>query len=269
MKKVRPVALIGSGNLSDLPITRLLRLSSRLGPVLSPSYRVASRMANSLRAGHPVKDYAEFDACRLILVSVPDERLPKVVAELASARICWRGKVVVLCSTWLGSCELEIFAGRGASIGSISPIPGFEDSRYLVEGDRLAIRETKRLLEHSHRRLVTIERHRKPFYLASLTCTGSLMFGLVLAASESLQHAGISRGESARMMEKQLEKTLRSYLKAGRNSFPGVRELSKQLRALTAEDPELAYYVEQSSRLAARLVGSGKPKLSFMTVQRG
>src|SRR5579864_5958436 len=260
MKKARPVALIGSGKLTDSPVTRLLRLSSRLGPVLSPSYRVASRQSNSLRAGHPVKDYAEFDACCLIVISVPDEKLAQTVAELASAGINWRDKVVMVCSTWLGSCELGTLAACGASVGSISPIPGFEDSWYLVEGDHLAVRETKRLLERDGRRLVTIERHRKPFYLASLTCTGSLAFAAIVAASEALRLAGVTQVEAAELMEKQCQKSLRSYLKAGRKGFLGIRELSKQLGALTAADPELAHYLEHSSRLAVQLVANGKPK---------
>ncbi|HYL78640.1 MAG TPA: hypothetical protein VEU96_30895 [Bryobacteraceae bacterium] len=268
MKKARPVALIASGNFTDSPVTRLLRLSSRLGPVLSPSYRVASRLANSLRAGHPVKDYVEFDECCLIVISVPDEKLAPTVAGLAAAGISWHGKGVMVCSTWLGSCELETLAACGASVGSISPIPGFEDSWYLVEGDNLAIRETKGLVERSHRRLVTIERHRKRFYLASLTCTGSLAFASLLAASEALRHAGVSQVEAAAMMEKQCLKALRSYLKAGRKGFPGVHEISKQVSALAAADAELAHYVEQSSRLAVRLMESGKPKLAFMTAQR-
>jgi predicted short-subunit dehydrogenase-like oxidoreductase (DUF2520 family) len=268
MKKLPPVALIASGKLTDSPVTRLLGRSSRLGPVSSPSFRVASRMANSLRAGHPVKDYEEFEACRLILVSVPDERLASVVADLAASGISWRGKVVMVCSTWLGSCELEILARHGASIGSISAIPGFEDSRCLVEGDKLAIRETKRLVEHGHYRLVSIERGGKPFYLASLTCTGSLAFALFHVAAESLRRAGVPPLESADMMEKQLEKTLRAYRKAGRKAFPGIREISKQVRALAAVDPELAHYLEENSRLVSRLMAGVRPKLSF-TARRG
>ena len=265
MKKARQVALIASGKFTDSPVTRLLRLYDRLGPVLSPSYRVASRLANSLRAGHPVKGYTEVDACRLIVISVPDEKLPQMVNELASSGICWDGKVVMLCSTWLGSCELEMLAARGAAVGSISPIPGFEDSWYLVEGDKLAIQETKRLVQRGQRRLVTIERHRKPFYLASLTCTGSLIFALLVAAAEALRHAGVTQVEAGEMLERHCQKTLRSYRKAGRNGFPAVREIPKQLRALMAADPELAYYVEQSARLAARMTANGKVKVAFLT----
>src|ERR1700749_2670795 len=107
MKKAQSVGLIGTGSLTDTPLTRFWWLSERLGPVKSASYRVASRIANMLRAGHPVKDYAEFETCSLILIAVPDESVAHVVQEMLSSGIVWRGKSVVLCSTWLDSGELR------------------------------------------------------------------------------------------------------------------------------------------------------------------
>src|SRR5580658_3743582 len=156
MKKAKSVGLIGTGSLNDSPLTRFWWLSERLGPVKSASYRVASRIANMLQAGRPVKDYAEFETCDLILVCVPEETVSQVVFEMVSSGISWEGKAVVLCSTWLDSGELRELSARGASVGSISPIPGFEDQRYLVEGDPLAIRLAKSLVEYRERRAVAI-----------------------------------------------------------------------------------------------------------------
>ena len=255
MKKSTSVGLIASGNLTDSPLSRFSWLSGRLGPVKSQNYRLASRIANILAAGHPVKDYAELDPCGLILVCVPDEALPKIVAEmLSSDEVRWRGKAVVLCSTWLDSSELEELSARGAAIGSISPIPGFDETRYLVEGDRLAIREARSLVEDRERRAIDIERPLKPFYLAALTATGTLLFTLLLAASECLRHAGIPAAFSAAILDRQLSKTLRAFVKGGRHAYPTLQELPKQLRALTSANPTLAHYIEQSSQLAARLM---------------
>src|SRR6266403_5940095 len=142
MKKAQSVALIAAGRVTGSVVGGFGRLSERLGPVMAPSFRLASRIANSLRAGHPVRNYAEFDSCRLILVSVPDAMLPAVINEIASANISWRNKSIVLCSALLDSGELSDLASRGASIGSISVIPGCEAPHYLVEGDPLAILES-------------------------------------------------------------------------------------------------------------------------------
>ena len=201
-----------------------------------------------------MRDYAELDSCRMILVCVPDELLPKVVAELLASEISWRGKAVVLFSTWLDSSQLDELARRGAAIGSISPIPGFDETRYLVEGDRLAIREATSLVEDRERRAIDIERALKPFYLAALTCTGNLLFTLLLAASEGLHHAGIPRCFSGNILDRQLAKTFRAFIKGGRHAYPILQELPKQLQALTSANPALAHYIEQSSELAARLM---------------
>jgi hypothetical protein len=136
-----------------------------LGPVKSTSYRLASRIANHLHAGHAVKDFEEFHSCELILVCVPDQMLPQVLDELISARIDFHGKAVVLGSLWLDSSELRELYVRGAAVGSICPLPGFDDLGYLIEGDRLAVARSRRLVEHRDRRAVTIERALKPFYL--------------------------------------------------------------------------------------------------------
>jgi predicted short-subunit dehydrogenase-like oxidoreductase (DUF2520 family) len=257
MKRAKPVALVGAGNLTDSPLTRFLKQSDQLGPVKSQSYRLASRISNIFRAGHPVKNYAELDACGFILVCVPDQMLPKIVSELAESGISWRGKAVVLCSMLLDSSHLAELCARGGSIGSLSPVPGFdglEDFRYLVEGDKLAILEAKRLLANHRQGVIAIERSLKPFYLAALTCTGNLLFALLVAASESLRHAGLSSPVSAAILEKQFGKALRSYLRSGRNISPTPHELSRQLHALSAADPTLAHYIEQSCRISSRLL---------------
>jgi len=254
MKKAQSVGLIGTGSLTDSPLTRFWWLSERLGPVKSASYRVASRIANMLRAGRPVKDYAEFESCVLILVCVPDGSVARVVSEMLSSGISWRGKAVVLCSAWLDSGELRELSSHGASVGSICPIPGFEEQRYLVEGDPLAIRQVKSLVEYRERRVVAVERCLKPFYLAAVTCTSSLLFAMLLAAFESLRHARIPPGLSAKLLERQITRTLRSFLKGGRRAYPQPREIPRQLRALSSASPELAHYFEQSCRLASRLM---------------
>ncbi len=254
MKKAQSVGLIATGSLTDSPVTRFWFLPERLGPVKSASYRVASRIANMLQAGHPVKDYAEFQDCDLILVCVPENTIGEVISEMTASGIAWRGKAVVLCSTSLDSSALGDLASVGASLGSISPIPGFDDERYLVEGDPPAIRQSKSLVEYRGRRVVAVERSLKPFYLAALTCMGTLLFALLYAAGESLHLARIPPALSATILERQLTRTLRAFLKSGLRAAPELRELPRQLDALSSADPALAYFLEQSCQIASRLL---------------
>jgi len=265
MKKAKSVALIGAGKLTDSALSRFYWLSDRLGPVKSSSFRLASRIANQLRAGHPVKDFAEFHSAELILVCVPEPMLPDVVSELAAAPIDFHGKAVVLCSMWLDSSELHQLSALGAAVGSICPIPGFDDLRYLVEGDRPAVLRTRRLVEHRGQRAVAIERFLKPFYLAALICTGSVLFSVLMAADKSLRLAGVPPADSSNILEKQVIRTLRSFVRAGRTTLPASDELSRQVRALAAMDPNLAHYMEQSARLAESLVENRKLSSAAVT----
>lgn len=254
MKRPKSVALIGAGSLTNSPVTRFWKMYQWLGPVKAPSFRVASRMANGLRAGHAVRDYEEFNSCPLILICVPDAMAPAIVREVAAANIDWRNRAIVLCSASLDSSELDALAARGASVASLCIIPAFEYPRFLVEGDHLAILESKRLVENSIRSIVAIERTLKPFYLAALTSTGSLLFAVLHAASECLSHAGISDYDSAAILQRQVPKTLRSQVRVGRKAYAAPHQLQKQLHVLASADPELAHYLEQSAMLATRLL---------------
>src|SRR5260370_34854034 len=101
MKRAKPVALVGAGNLTDSPLTRFLWLSDQLGPVKSRSYRLASRISNILRSGHPAKDYGELDACRLILTCLPEPTLPKAASEMGASPDSCARQATVACSMLL------------------------------------------------------------------------------------------------------------------------------------------------------------------------
>jgi hypothetical protein len=254
MKRPKSVALVGGGNFTSSSLAEFWSLPEMLGPVKASSFRLASRIANSLRAGHPVKDYGEFDACTLILISVPDRALVSAIAGLAASKISWRGKSMVLCSAWRASCDLREFTPRGASIASIATIPGSSDIAYLIEGDKRAALEAKRLVENRERRCITIERGLKPLYLAALTCTSSLLFPLIMAASESMHRAGVPAALANGILEKQLSRCLRSYARGGRRAYQPPAEFSTQLRALYATDSDLANYVERAGELTEQLL---------------
>ena len=258
MKKRPPVALVSAGNLTDSPLTRFWGLHARLGPVKASSLRIASRMVNTLRAGHPVKTYEDFDECSLVLLCLPDDSVSAAVAELVNSGISWNNKAAVLCSTYLDGSELRKLALLGASVGSIAPIPGFEDRRYLVDGDRVVVREMKSLVEHRGTRVIPIETALKPLFLACLTCTGPLLFSLLVAAAECVRPVGIPADDVAAIIERQVERTARAYFNAGRKAYQRPRELARQLQALEAMQPDLAGYVEQTARVAAALLETAK-----------
>ena len=87
-------------------------------------------------------------------------------------------------------------------------------------------------------------------FLAALTCTGSLLFVLLMAASESLRHAGLTLIDFSGILEKQLTDSLRSYVRAGRRPIRRRTSYLSNCARLSAADPALAHYIEKSCRLA-------------------
>lgn len=214
MKKPPRVALIGAGKLSASPITRLRNLGTQLGPIKAPSLRVASRIANSLRAGHPVPDYLEFDECELILVSVPDEMLPSIVEELSSVLCSWREKAVVACSDTACCGQLADLANLGAATGTLAMIPGYEDRWFLVEGDRAVERHLRPILNNF--RVSVISPFQKQRFLDALRSMGDQFLPCLKQVSEELRIAGIPGPEAAEIVERRVTRTMRSYFRSGK-----------------------------------------------------
>ncbi len=262
MKKAKSVALIGAGNLTDSSLARFWSLSEMLGPVKASSFRLASRIANHLQSRLSRK---RFQRVRRL---PPDSYFGAGPASELRARGVVRRQDPLArksCRRYAapGSTapQLSPLALRGASTGSSTTIPGFDDSRYLIEGDKLAVLESKCLVENGERQALATERQLKPLFLTALTCTGTLLIPLLMAASESLRHAGVPSWASAAILEKQVDSSVRSFLRSGRRSYREPREFGRQLNALYTADSSLAGYVEQSCQLAARLVEARQPAL--------
>src|SRR5438045_4587917 len=138
-------AVAGGGRVNDSFVARLPRLTTELGPVAAQSYRLASRIVNSIGAGYPVRSYADLDVSHLILICAPHQSIASIASSLQAGLQC-RGKIILLCEGAGHSLQLSELQSRGASVGSINPIPGFEGRRFVAEGNPAALREAKRLV---------------------------------------------------------------------------------------------------------------------------
>ena len=255
------MALVGGGRVSRSFIASLPFLAGHLGPVKALSYRVASRISNALRAGHPVRDYLPLDACRTILIGVPEHQLGATLSGLAAAPIVWPGKSVVLCESWRGSEALEVLAQHGAACASLNSIDDEKGGSFLAEGDPAALQRVRELAGSSHLRVIEISPAAKPIFLASLTLTGEVLVPLLAAAAESLRAAGLSIPQVLAIIRVAVDRTARAYAKAGRKAWnaqlpPDQQEaLCRQMTALSKTDPALERFFRQVSTAALEFFG--------------
>lgn len=253
MRKQRPLALVGGGTASRYAVVRLPAIASQIGPVKASSFRLASRIANSIRCGYPVRHYSDLKDSPMILLCLPDRAVEKVVSELAASPFDVQGKTVVLCSGELDSRALQTLRDCGAEAASLCPLESIEPEQFLVEGDRAAIRQLRQLLDQ--RRLLEISTDGKSLCLAGFSFATSLTTPLIDAALCCLQGAGLKKNQALLIIERLLNSTFRAYLKGGRKSWTGPlaardREaIERRMRAVFESDLVLGRFFRESARL--------------------
>jgi hypothetical protein len=221
MQAKRRYALFGAGAAARTVIAEMPGLRQELGPVGAATIKVAARIANVLKTGYAARDLTSFNECEVILICAPDTGLDRAVEILQESPIDWRFKVVLFCVSDVASVDFSFFQERGASVGSLNEIEGLEKF-YVVEGGREALREAKRLVKDLKGKAVEVNHAGMRLFEAARTLSGSLFTPLVNSCVEWLRESGVESKEAARLAEKMLMWTLRSYLHSGRRGWSGA-----------------------------------------------
>jgi hypothetical protein len=216
MKKPPRVALVASGKITDLPLVRSAAFMARLGPVKAPSFRVASRIANTLRAGHAVGSYEEIDGAGTVIISLPDQTVSKEVLAMSSAERRWEAVTVILYSYNLGISALQPLASAGATTASVTAVPGFDQNWFLLEVDKTLVRQLREFLP-ARARVTVIPPSSKADFLTAMNGLSLGVKPLLNSAASSLKHAGISRADAAEMMELAISRTIRKAFARARS----------------------------------------------------
>ncbi len=258
------VGLIGAGAVSRSPAARLL--PGALGPVMGDSYRLASRLVSSLRAGYPVRDWEELRRARTILIIAPDSAAPELVRRTAAAPADWRRRAFLLCSTAQTSALLAPLAAQGAFTGSFAALPGFEPPRFLVEGDREAVRAARKLFG-SPSQTIEVRREAKARLLAAYSVACTLFVPLAAAVQSCVRAAGLRGEPASALVEHMFARALRTFLKSGRQGWsaaraaPDAAEVTRLLEVLHEIDPKLAGFFYSSFAAACELFDRGASPL--------
>ena len=269
MKTPSSVGLVGAGKISPA-LAKLHGLSSLLGPVKASSLRVASRIVNQLRAGRPVASWPELAECSIILVSIPDDEIPAVLQSATVAPVTWHNKAVVLFGSGLESSDLSELAAKGAAVGTMEKMEGFAANRFAIEGHTGAVREMRRFLKAAGATAVEITAGKKPLYAAGMAFAGTLFTPLVEAAVDCMRKSGLSSQDAVEFAECCFLRTLRAYVKAGKQGWQGpvakrdIDAVRRLMLALGEDNPLLVTYFAQTARMALDVFGRDKEWLDDM-----
>jgi hypothetical protein len=245
MRKPRLAALLASGNAAASPLLRVLAAAQAIGPVASTSFRVASRIANTMRAGRAVPSVDAFEPCHLVLISAPAAELDAAVAQLATAPFEWKHRTVILIGD--DCAPLAPLQELGAVTGVIAAMPGFEQTLFVLEGQRAALRELRRLLGRTVQ-LVLIPPGARARFDAAISLAGHALFPTLVAADAAFASSGLSRRLADSVLEKTVQRALRAWFKARRKGWstldgPDRARAELQIAALERVDPGTAAYL--------------------------
>ena len=222
---LKTLAILGAGRVGRALARLLHERGWRILVVAARSDATARKAAKYIRAGQPIAGISHHAlAARTILVSVPDDAIPEIAAELA--RIGGqqlRGKIVLHTS---GACEasvLQAVRAFGAFAASMHPlqtfngvsVPPLEGKIFAIEGDAPAVRVARSIARSLGGIPVNIAAEKKPLYHAA----GAFAAGLVLALEEAgvqmLKASGLSHREALHALLSLSRQVLEHYEKLG------------------------------------------------------
>jgi len=245
MKIQLRMGLIGAGGVNRSFLAGMPVLLGNIGPVKAASFRVARRLANNLRAGEAVQNYAALAPCDLIWIVVPDSGLDRVSRDLAAATPL-AGKTAILCGSTRDSFWPSPLLAGGARVATLNCVEESDERLFVAEGDPLAMRELRRVIAAEKRKLIELRAASKALYLSGIHLATHLLLPWFAASVESLRDAGLSRTEATRLANALGGRALRAYAKAGSKAWSPAAanrlhlSIARDLDTIRGVDPKLA-----------------------------
>jgi hypothetical protein len=230
--------VVGAGGVSASLIGRLPSRAREIGPVSAASYRVASRIANTLRAGFPVRSVAELGAVPAILFYAPPDQTENLLGFLETGAIDWAGKALIFCDCVVSRAVRERFETRGASVAVAREFG--VSGRIVLEagkGKDVAVQTVLRISRQLHLKAIEIPPTSADLFDAAVTLGSGAFTAIIDGTASLLRDAGIRDTDAARIAASFFEQTAREYAHSGKQSWtwyvrkPPVERLRAQLEA--------------------------------------
>jgi hypothetical protein len=230
--------VLGAGALGKSLIGRLPARVRDLGPVSAASFRVASRIANTLRAGYPVRTAHELNEAAVVLFHSPPEQAALLLESLEDADIPWAGRSLILCDCGDAPAARMRLQAMGASTAMARHF-GIR-GHIAVEGNASALNAAHRIARDLKLKALEVQPGCTDLFDAAVTLGRGAITPLIDCAASMLRHAGIRDAEAARIASAVFLQTARDYAHSGKQSWgwymqgPDVERIQAQVGAAGA-----------------------------------
>jgi predicted short-subunit dehydrogenase-like oxidoreductase (DUF2520 family) len=267
------ISIVGAGRVGTTLAKRLRQLGWRVGAVVTRSKRTARTAVRVIGAGNPLAIIGtEIPRADVILLTTPDDALPKTVQSLAKiGGANWRGKVVLHTSGALDRSVFDPLARLGASTGSLHPmqtfsgrnLPKLEGVTFAVEGDAKALRVARQIARSLGGVPVAIAGADKPAYHATAVLAAGSGFALIEASVQMLEKIGFTRRRALQTLLPLTRQMLDNVERIGpRAAWTGPLSrrdfaiVAKHVRALRKYPREFQQSYAALALLAARVLAN-------------
>jgi len=132
---------------------------------------------------------------------------------------------------------------------------------FVVEGDLLAVRQIRRVLERGEARTIELRPGAKPLFFAAKLMATAVPVSFLLVAQKALRDGGVSGNNLSSLLEDMTREMFDSFSKGARVAWGGpLTECSAQTaetywKQLKFDDPELAAILDEQLTWARGLLG--------------
>jgi predicted short-subunit dehydrogenase-like oxidoreductase (DUF2520 family) len=225
--RIKPltVSVVAPGRLGTALALNLPKAGYQVRVLVTCSSRPASqetaKLARQVRAKVVTLGESPLDT-GLVWITVPDDAIPAVAAQLASSQR-WRGKTVFHSSGALTSDVLSPLREKGAKVASVHPgmtfvrqsVPRLQGVPFGVEGDAAAVRLAKKIIGDLGGTTHPIAKKDKVMYHAFGSFASPMLIALLVALEQVGKAAGIKPENLSKMARPLLLQTLGNYLEHG------------------------------------------------------
>lgn len=259
------ISIIGAGKVGTSLGSALAKKSYTIKALSCSTFPSAQESQRIIGQGQPSTDNIQTARSGTILIiSVPDDAVEKVVRELESSDIVWAGRSVFHCSGLLPAEILKPIREKGAATASLHPIQTiakkdadarlFQDTYFSLEGDGDAVSTARTIVLSLGGRPLIIKAEEKPVCHAAFSIASNFFVVLLDTAVTLLESAGLDEDLAAQVLLPLVggtfqnvkegpiksaltgpvirgdEKTVKSHLDT-LEEFPTVREMYRKLAA--------------------------------------
>jgi len=218
----RTVSIVGAGNLGTALALTLPSAGYAVKFIAVRAKALSSAASKGLARkakAQPVELGKQPLDTDIVWIAVPDDSIAQVAHQLAGTQD-WKGRIVFHSSGALTSDELAPLRAKGARVASVHPmmtfvrgsVPNISGVAFAVEGDAVAVRAARDIVERLGGYAFFINKQNKVLYHAFGSFASPLVIALMASLEQVAKAAGIKAGDIKGVMLPLLEQTLRNYL---------------------------------------------------------